>query len=77
MEIQITSTDAITTIDGTECRHWKGVTAGGVECDLFIIRIAVRDDRDSTAFEAELREMPKPSEARRVSLGDLLWKNAL
>lgn len=77
MKIMIESTDVITTIDGTEVRHWKGTTEGGVECEVFVRYLAVREDRDCSAFEAELRSMPKPSEAKRVDLANLLWRNAL
>lgn len=60
MNIQITKTDDLVTLDGVECRRWEGVTEGGVECDVFVHRIKVADEK-SGEFEAELVEMPIPS----------------
>ena len=56
MAIQITKTDQIVDLDGVACRLWHGVTAGGVPCEVFVHRVAVREDHDSAAFEAELSE---------------------
>jgi hypothetical protein len=57
MKITIESTDEIVTIDGVECRHWKGTTENGTPCEVFVHRIAVRDDAKD-AFDRELREKP-------------------
>jgi len=54
MEIQIISTSNTTEIDGVPVRHWKGVTASGIECDVFIHRIAVHNQADSAQFDREL-----------------------
>lgn len=60
MRIQIESTDDCPVIDGVETRRWKGVTENGVECEVFVHRLAVRDDRDCGQFEAELLGRAKP-----------------
>lgn len=60
MKITIVSTDQITEIDGVPVRAWLGVTEDGIECDVFVHRVAVRDDRDCGRFEAELKEKLPP-----------------
>ena len=61
-EIQIVPTDKITIIAGAKCRVWKGVTADGIECHVFVHRIAVRETEDTDAFEGHLSRMPVPHE---------------
>lgn len=61
MEIIITATDKTTTIDGVPVRLWEGVTAKGIPCKVFVHRLAVHDDDDSSQFEAELTEQMPPS----------------
>jgi hypothetical protein len=39
-----------------QARVWKGVTEGGVECQVLVPRIAVHKADDNSAFEQELRE---------------------
>lgn len=60
MQIQIESTDQLTSLDGVPARVWKGVTAGGVECFVFVHRIAVAKQADSSQFEKELSEQLPP-----------------
>ncbi len=60
MEILIKATDQITTIDGVPVRLWEGTTANGIPCKVFVHRVAVRDDCDCSAFEAELKEQSAP-----------------
>lgn len=62
MQVQIESTTELATLDGVLCRLWNGVTADGVPCLVYVHRIAVRDDRDSSQFEKELfaHDPPKP-----------------
>lgn len=61
MQIQIESTNTITTVNGTECRHWKGVTAKGTKCEVFVALIAT-DTIFTDEFEAELHETSSPRE---------------
>ena len=56
MTITITATDRLTEMDGVPVRVWDGVTANGIPCHVFVHRIAVREDRDCSQFEAELAE---------------------
>lgn len=70
MQMMIESTGKITSIDGVPVRVWKGVTAGGVACFLFIHRIAVATDADSSEFEAELAAQAHPG--NEVSLNLIL-----
>lgn len=61
MKITIESTNEVTTIDGAPARIWKGTTAGGVSCQVFVTRIAA-DGRDDCREFADLQETPKPVE---------------
>lgn len=61
MNLTITSTNVTTKMDGVEVRLWEGVTAGGVKCKVFVHRIAVHNDDDSTQFEKELQEQMPPA----------------
>lgn len=63
MRITIESTDHTTEINGVPVRHWKGVTDSGVECEVFVHRIAVRADRNCGEFERELEEFRTEMEA--------------
>jgi hypothetical protein len=60
MVIKMESTDKITTIDGVPVRLWEGYTGKGTKCKVFVHRIAVHNDEDSSQFEEELRETISP-----------------
>ena len=60
MQIQIESTDQITHMDGVPCRVWRGVTADGTECLVFVHRLAVHKAQDASQFERELTEQLPP-----------------
>ena len=62
MILRIVSTDEITEIDGMRMRIWLGVTPGGIQCTLFVHRIAVHDSQDSAEFDRELRVQLPPAE---------------
>lgn len=66
MKLVITNTDQITVINNAACRVWHGVTADGIPCTVFVHRIAVRDDRDSSQFERELTEQQQPLQMRHL-----------
>lgn len=70
MSITITSTDQTTTIAGVPVRLWEGVTSDGVPCRVFVHRMAVHNNDDSTKFEKELRAQLPP--ARGVPLSMIL-----
>lgn len=72
MQIQIESTDVITTYNGARVRVWKGTTAKGVECKLFIAGLAVLADADCSQFEQELKEQGEPHELRVFDLRQVL-----
>jgi hypothetical protein len=61
MKITIESTTKIVTLNGIECRIWEGATERGVKLHAYIPRVAVRDDLDTSQFEAELREHAAPT----------------
>lgn len=69
VEIQIESTDKITSMDGVPVRLWAGLTASGVPCHVFVHRVAVANSVDQSQFERELSEMPQPE---RVHLDEIL-----
>ncbi len=60
MRITIESTNTTTVLDGTECRIWEGVTEGGAKVRLFITRLQVHVDQDTSEFERDLIEKPPP-----------------
>lgn len=68
MKITIESTDQITTLDGVPCRVWKGATEAGVECVVFVHRLAVHKDQDAAQFERELAEQLPPGRHVPLSL---------
>jgi hypothetical protein len=74
MKLTITPTDIVTMIDGVPARLWAGVTEGGVRCEVFVVRIQVRDDADVAEFERALAASPPPREFRPIwaidALGD-------
>lgn len=68
MRIQMEPSGPVVKLDGVECRVWNGVTEAGVQCFVFVHRIAVRDGVDAEAFsrESPLDEKPPPSVADLV-----------
>ena len=70
MKLQIEATEYLTEIDGVPVRLWEGTTEAGIPCKVFVHRVAVRGDRDSTQFDRELREQMPP--ARHISLAMIL-----
>lgn len=62
MQITIESTEKLTTIEGVPCRLWKGTTAAGIECHVFVHRIAVHNAADSQQFDKQLKEQLPPVE---------------
>lgn len=70
MKIMIEATDQITNIEGVPVRHWRGTTEAGVECDVFVHRIAAHKDADTSAFDRELQAQLPP--ARTIPLSMIL-----
>ena len=70
MKITIESTEFLTDINGVPVRYWKGITEDGIECKVFVHRIAVHKSEDSARFDAELLEKEPPG--RVVPLRKLL-----
>lgn len=56
MKITIESTNKLTHFDGVPVRVWMGTTESGVQCHVFVHRIAVREDQNAEQFERELKE---------------------
>lgn len=63
MRITIDSTPEVTRLDGVPCRVWKGVTAAGTECVVFVHRVCAAEDSefDQLASEGDLQVMPPPN----------------
>lgn len=59
MRLQIESTEKLTTLDGVPVRMWKGVTDQGVECFVFVHRIAAPAE-SAEEFDRQLREELPP-----------------
>lgn len=70
MKLMIESTDQLTHIDGVPVRVWEGATEDGVPCKVFVHRIAVHNDEDSSAFDHALKEQLPPG--RVVDLRQIL-----
>jgi len=60
MRILIESTDQILELNGVPVRVWNGTTESGIECLVFVHRIAIHKDADNEAFERELFEQIPP-----------------
>lgn len=60
MQMMIEATDQVTFLDGVQVRLWKGTTARGTACLVFVHRIAVADHEDTAEFERELQEQLPP-----------------
>lgn len=63
MEIKIVATDQLTELEGVQVRVWDGTTAQGTRCKVFVRRIAVHQDQDSSQFDRELNKMLPPGRA--------------
>ena len=61
MKIQMHSTTKIVELNGVPARIWEGVTEGGVECHVYVTRVAVHKDDDASEFKKELQEHAPPS----------------
>lgn len=60
MKITIEATEKLTHMMGVAVRLWEGVTESGVKCKVFVHRIAVHNDDDSSQFDRELKEQMPP-----------------
>jgi hypothetical protein len=63
MRMTIESTDEFVAVEiksggAISARVWRGVTEGGVECQVLVTRVAVHKSADNSAFERELQERP-------------------
>ena len=63
MQITITATDQLTTIDGVPVRVWTGLTERGIPCTVLVHRLAVHHLQDSSQFDTELQETLPPGHA--------------
>jgi hypothetical protein len=60
MQMHLTQTDRIVTLDGVRCRVWEGETGGGVRVVTFVHRVACLSGEDAE-LAAELAESEPPS----------------
>ncbi len=67
MEFLVTATDQITKLYGVECRVWDAISAGGLQCRLFVQCIAVRDGQDSHLLEQQMYECMPPGHLVRLN----------
>lgn len=70
MKLQIEDTEHITLLDGVPVRVWQGVTESGMDCLVFVHRIAVDDRKDLREFDQDLQEQLPPG--RVVPLSAIL-----
>ncbi len=62
MKISIEKTEQLLFLDGVQVRVWRGRTETGIECLVFVHRLAVAVEADSSEFARELDELPAPAE---------------
>jgi hypothetical protein len=60
MKLTIEATEKLTTMDGVQVRLWMGRTEDGVECCVFVHRMAVHKSLDASALERVLVEQMPP-----------------
>jgi len=75
MQLTITPTPTITTIDGVKVRVWKGSLPSGNPVQVFVVRVGTDDPGSQAELERHLQEMPAPREvalAKAVSLRHIL-----
>jgi len=73
MKLKIESTNIFTQFNGVNCRLWAGVTDTGIPCKVFIVGIAVANERDQQEFDRNnMKEIPAPSECNTISLRHIL-----
>lgn len=72
MKITIHNTSQITSINGVPARIWEGETEGGVPITCFITRVAVREDKDSSQLDRELRAETPPTPTQSWPLSMIL-----
>lgn len=60
MNIAVTSTDQVVEIDGVLTRVWRGISEGGVPCDVYVRSVAVDERLPSYEFERDLRRQAAP-----------------
>lgn len=63
MQITIVSTEHITELDGVPVRLWEGETLRGTKCKVFVHRLCVSKDEDSSQFDQELKKQLEPGRA--------------
>jgi len=59
MRLSIESTGDLVSVRGVVCRRWIGKSDDGVECEVFVHRVAVREDLEQAEFARELLERPR------------------
>jgi hypothetical protein len=60
MRIQIEPSEILVDIDGVTTRVWNGVTEEGVQCFVFVARVAVRAEDDALDLASVLIEVDQP-----------------
>ena len=61
MKITVESTTKIVEFNQCPARVWEGVTETGIPVHVFITRVAVANEADTSQFDRELRECRRPS----------------
>lgn len=67
MQMTITSTTTLTTVNGSPCRIWHGRLPNGARCLLFVPAIAVAADEDQQPFAEGLIDLQPPVESVPLS----------
>jgi hypothetical protein len=60
LNVTAVPTAELVTLAGMPCRVWRGTTAAGVPCKLFVARVAVEEGHDQGALQTALIETAAP-----------------
>jgi hypothetical protein len=61
MQVTLTNTTQIVTLNGVPARIWEGTTSTGIRVHAFITGIAVHNDDNQEQFERELLHVTPPT----------------
>ncbi len=55
LTLTIWPTTELVTLGGKECRRWRGRTAGGLPCNVYVALVAVASQLDTRELDDTLR----------------------
>jgi hypothetical protein len=69
MQLTLSATNTLESIQGTRCRKWTGTTASGVRVHVWIAAVSPQtlDEGALEAFETELIRLPDATSSEPIS----------